>query len=126
MTADIRNPERFDRSMRAVHAEAVKQVPPHIQARLRPVAVRAPARRTWAAPLGWSLATAAVAVLALALGMRTPPGPAPADPAAGPALAASPAGPVPFDPYEDPLIAFDEDPDLFIWLASEAQPLAME
>ena len=30
------------------------------------------------------------------------------------------------DPYDDPLIAFDEDPDLFVWLDSVAQPLAME
>lgn len=128
MTGDIDNQARFDRMARALHAEAVGQVSPHTLARLRPRSGRGrePASRGWSAPVGWSLATACAAVFVLALGARTlvAPGPADADPAH--AVTTVPEAPAAFDPYEDPLIAFDEDPDLFVWLASDARPLAME
>ena len=125
MTGDIDNQERLDRVARALHAEAVGQISPHTLARLRPRAEGQPARRGWSAPVGWSLATACAAVFVLAVGVRTlvAPDPVEADPA--PAVASVSPAPA-FDPYEDPLIAFDEDPDLFVWLASEARPLAME
>lgn len=120
--------ERIDRIARAIHAEAVDRVPQHTLARLRPRSAAAPARRGWrpTPALGWSLATACAAVFVFAVGMHTlvaPEGPQ-ATPA--PALAEVPAEMSTFDPYDDPLIAFDEDPDLFVWLESVAQPLAME
>lgn len=125
MTGDIDNQERFDRMARALHAEAVEQIRPHTLARLRPRAEGEPARRGWSAPVGWSLATACAAVFVLALGVRTLVAPDPVDADAAPAVASSPVAPA-YEPYEDPLIAFDEDPDLFVWLASDARPLAME
>lgn len=127
MNGEFDNNERIDRIARAIHAEAVDRVPSHTLARLRP-RTAAPARRGWrpTPALGWSLATACAAVFVFAVGMHTlvtPEGPQ-ALPA--PALAEVPAAVPAFDPYDDPLIAFDEDPDLFVWLDSVAQPLAME
>lgn len=123
MTAQIDNQERLDRMARALHTEAVAQVSPHTLARLRPRPRGESTHRGWWGALpGWSLATACAAVFIVALGMRTlvAPGPVDADPA--PAVASAPAAPAeaePFAPYEDALIAFDEDPDLFVWLAME-------
>lgn len=130
MTGDRNNQEHIDRVARALHAEAVAQVPPHTLARLRPRAAPARRRHRWPAP-AWPLAAAGAAVLVLAVGVRTLVAPDldGADPgrtAPGPAVATAPAAVPAFDPYEDPLITFEEDPDLFVWLASEARPLAME
>lgn len=126
MTGDIDHQERFDRIARGLHAEAVQQVPAHILARLRPGPARTPLRRGWSAPLGWSLATACAAVLVLAVGVRTPLAPPSPDAGSAPVVAGASEAPAPLDLYEDPLIAFEEDPELFLWLASDAQPLAME
>lgn len=128
MTGEIDNQERIDRIARALHAEAAAHVPPHTLARLRPRVEREPARRGWPAPLGWSLAAACAAVFVFALGVRTlvSPDAGGAGTAPAPAVAVTPAAPPATDPYEDPLIAFEEDPDLFVWLASDARPLAME
>jgi len=127
MTGDIDNQERIDRIARALHAEAVERVPAHTLARLRPRAGREPVPRGWAKPVGWSLATACAAVFVFAVGVRglVSPDAGEADPA--PAVASAPAAPASaIDPFEDPLIAFEEDPDLFVWLASDARSLAME
>ena len=85
---------------------------------------RAP--RGWPVPVGWSLATACAAVFVLAIGVRglVAPDAGEADPA--PAVAAAPAAPAAADPFEDPLIALEEAPDRFVWLASDARALAME
>lgn len=126
MTGEIDNREHIDRIARALHAEAVEHIPPHTLARLRPRAARGPAPRGWPVPVGWSLATACAAVFVLAIGVRglVAPDAGEADPA--PAVAAAPAAPAAADPFEDPLIALEEDPDLFVWLASDARALAME
>lgn len=119
--------DRIDRIARAIHAEAVERVPAHVLARLRPRSSPAPASRWRPAPvLGWSLASACAAALVWAVGTQAlvaPEGP-PAQPA--PVLADAPVGAEAPDPWEDPLITFDEDPDLFVWLAADARPLAME
>ena len=128
MNGEFDNHERIDRIARAIHAEAVDRVPSHTLARLRPRSA-APARRGWrpAPVLGWSLATACAAVFVFAVGMHALVAPeGPQAPPSSPALAQVPAELPAFDPYDDPLIAFDEDPDLFVWLDSDAQPLAME
>ena len=85
----------------------------------------------FARPAGWGVATACAAVVVFAAGMYVlvapdalDPQPFPAD-AMAVANAGLPATPA-LDPYDDPLSTFEEDPDLFVWLASEAQPVAME
>lgn len=128
MTADRHDGMRLDRAARACHQEALRQVSPRTLARLHP---RAPARadRGWRTrPLGWSLATACAAVFAFAAGMQVL---APADDAGTDEMPVATMEAVTVEPridlYEDALVAFEEDPDLFLWLASaEAPPLAME
>lgn len=134
MTRDLRAPhdsQDIDQLARALHAKAVEQVPAHTLARLRPRPEPTSTRSRWLAGRpGWGLATACAAVFMSVAGLYllvSPDGPGlqplPIETAAEPAL------PVPrdgFDPYDDPLSTFEEDPDLFVWLASEAQPVAME
>jgi len=124
---DMRHDD-FDRTMRALHAQAVDQVPPATLYALRVRrgnAARAPARPR--RPGGWWLAAAGMAVFALAIGLRQPgmdPGPAAADPL--PALALANAA-VEAATYDETLAALDEDPDLYLWLgAQDSHMLAME
>lgn len=128
MNREPDNSGRFDRIARAIHAEAVDRIPPHTLAQLRPLQ-EAPARRAWrpAPVLGWSLAAACAAVLAWAVGFHTLVAPGEAPAGAGQLVAVdAPADAPGFDPWEDPLMTFEEDPDLFVWLASDARSLAME
>lgn len=119
--------DELDRIARGLHAKAIAQVPARTLYELR--VRRASAGRAnapaWPRLPAWSLATAAgVAVFALAVGLREDAG-QPAAPEPAPmALAEDAAMEV---AYGDALAAFDEDPELFLWLASvDAQPLAME
>lgn len=117
-------PERFDRVLRALHGQAVAQVSPHTLARLRPrpAPARTPFWHGLRAPLPLAAACAA-ALLALAA-LQLQPG---ADSNVRPQLAAVESDLIDDPPplYDDALAAFEEDPDLFIWLAT-AQPVAME
>ncbi len=115
---------RFDRRLRAVHAEAVEQVSAATMAQLhqrRAAAVAGrPARR-----FGWPLAMASAAVLALAvglgLGLGGSGGPEPGS-SDQPMLALDAAPPV-----EDAYDGLDQSPDFYAWLASsDAELLAME
>ncbi|MGY0560075.1 hypothetical protein ACW7G2_05080 [Luteimonas sp. A277] len=131
MTGDTHNPQHVDHVARALHARAVAHVPAQTLARLRPRPEPAPTRPTWLArPTGWGLATACAAVFVFAAGMYVLVSPDALDPQPFPVeTMADSAASVPapaFDPYDDPLSTFEEDPDLFVWLASDAQPVAME
>jgi anti-sigma-K factor RskA len=119
----------FDHQARRLHQAALAQVSPQTLMRLRAArheaGQQAPARsraRTWR----WLTATAFSAVLAVGLGVqwlpRTPETPAyPATPSV--AQADSDLSTDEFGASS----ALDEDPDLYLWLASaDAQPLAME
>lgn len=107
----------FDRSLQQLQQHADGAVSPATLARLRQArrhatsgADASPWRRR-----GWWLATACSAVLAVTVGVqfnRTPP--------ALPPSAAADAGD---DPTDDALL-FDESPELYLWLGSDA--LAME
>ena len=120
----------FDRQARALHAQAVRQVPSRTLEQLR--IRRARGMSTASAPArgprfaGWTLAAACTAVFALAIGLRQPGlEQAPAEPGAA-LLAATAAPATGADSYET-FATLDEDPDLFLWLASQdALPLAME
>lgn len=121
----------FDRAARALHAQAVDHVPLRTLQQLRArrgIATRAPARAPRA--LGWAIATACVAVLAVAIGLRFD-----RDVTSTPAdmQVTTTADPFATDTasvdggYDDALASYDEDPGLYLWLASsDAQPLAME
>ncbi|KAF1716614.1 hypothetical protein [Pseudoxanthomonas wuyuanensis] len=122
MTASDHNHEHFDRQARQLHAAAVTHLSAQTLARLR--AARhaaqtdaAPARRGhWR----WLAATAFSAVFAVAI--VTQLGPLTQTPEAPDATVADN-----ISDYDPALIVLDENPDLYLWLASsEAQPLAME
>ena len=114
----------FDRSLRQLHAAAVAQISPQTLARLRSARhglenAAAPRRgHAWR----WLAASAFSAVLAVAIGLQFMPR-TDTVPAAQPLIAATDAG----DDYASGSTALDENPDLYLWLASsEAEPLAME
>ena len=119
----------LDRQARRLHQAALAQVSPQTLMRLRAArheaAQHAP-RAGRAHPWRWLTATAFSAVLAVGLGVqwlpRTPD--TPVQPAA-PSLAQADSE-LPTDAF-GASGALDEDPDLYLWLASaDAQPLAME
>ena len=114
--------QSFDHDMRRLHASAVSSISPQTLARLRAArhaAQTAPAPgHAWR----WLAATAFSAVLAVALGVQFLPGAGPRP--AAPPVAAAAAG---AQGYTDTVATLDENPDLYLWLASsEADPLAME
>lgn len=120
----------FDQAMRRLHAEALAQVTPGTRARLRSArhvaATQAPgpARRGF----GWVLASGFAAVFALAIGLQFQQQPRPdaAAPAANGRTAATQA-PAAYE-YDYAVAALDENPDLYLWLASndDALPPASE
>ena len=120
--------DEFDRRMRALHARAVEQVPSRTlyalqvrRANAGAVPGRSPAGRG-----GWWLAGGLAAVFALGIGLRQPglEG-APAADATPPLAAAGTA--VDTAAWDDGLAALDEDPELYLWLASQdSLILAME
>lgn len=127
----------FDATARAVHARALDAVPARTRLALRAAArghagERAPARRGWLPAAGWAFAGAGALALAVGIGLRPGAVTLPdAAPATGPALAALDAADADArtagDAFDLASASFDEDPGLYLWLASaDAQPLAME
>lgn len=120
----------FDRRIRALHAQAVEQVPARTLYELRvrranAASAATPARSAGRAG-GWWLAAGLAAVFALGIGLRqpgldgVPAGDSPPSLAAASAAADAAA-------WDDGLAALDEDPDLYLWLASQdSLILAME
>ena len=109
--------QAFDRAIRALHAQAVAQVSPATRARLR-VARQAATRPSGAREprrLGWVLASGCAAVFALAIGLLLRPAPQ-APTVAAPAVAVAVATPG-YD-ADSAIAALDENPDLYLWLAS--------
>lgn len=118
--------ERFDARLRQAHADAVAHLsgPTRLQLQLRRGA--AATRRAPVAPrsFAWPLAAAcAVAALALGMQLRQPEAPGKAAPASTLPLASAAQDSGVADAYA----AFDEPPDLYLWLESDdAAMLAME
>ncbi|QCO68256.1 hypothetical protein E4582_07675 [Luteimonas yindakuii] len=124
MTAPHGPQDRFDHAARRLHDDALRQITPRTLARLRPRSPAAPATALPSRRPAFALAAACVLALAALLGMQLLPeadSPAPAN-------ATMVARQLPAPPQvSDPLATLEEDPDMFLWLASiEAQPVAME
>ena len=119
----------FDVQARALHRASLAQMSPQAMARLRAArheAQRAAPASGDARPWRWLTATAFTAVLAVGVGLQfLPQAPNPSSPGVTtPAPLASTDGET-LD--ETAAGTLEEDPDLYLWLASaEAQPLAME
>lgn len=129
MTIDLDAGERIDRRARALHAEALAQVPGRTLLQLQGRRTRAGQAVARPRTLAWGLGAAFAAMFAIAVGLR--PGAQVTAPqtagvaAADPAAAAGEAGAT--DGLQDAFLALEEDPDFYLWLASaDAQPLAME
>ena len=120
--------DRFDNAMRDLHAQAVSQVSSATRARLR-VARHAAARpsteREPRRGFHWVLGSGLAAVFAIAIGLQL--GPSPMRPAQTPAPTIS--TPVAMASTSTPrhttafdagtaIAALDENPDLYLWLAS--------
>ncbi|BAV96776.1 hypothetical protein [Lysobacter enzymogenes] len=126
---------RFDAALRDLHAQALERVSPQVRQRLRTIRSEAAAQpqRGRGGLLGWALASSGVAAVAVALGLQfvgtgaPAPGPAPAPLAVAiaPAHEAA-AAPVTVETGYDPdtaVAALDENPDLYLWLASNSDAL---
>ena len=110
----------FDQAMRRLHMQAVDQVSPATRARLRvarQAATTPAATREHRRGPGWVLATGFAAVSALAIGLMLRPSPqAPAATSPAPAVAAATTTAA-YD-ADTGLATLDENPDLYLWLAS--------
>ncbi|MEG3191106.1 hypothetical protein SNE32_02105 [Lysobacter sp. D1-1-M9] len=116
--------EAFDRAVRARHAEALRQVPASIHARLRAHRhATANGTASSVSGTGWRLAGLCAAVFALALGLQhfTAPSMPPSTPP--PLDEITPVAQV-----DLAVAALDENPDLYLWLAAndDALPPAPE
>lgn len=122
--------DRFDQAMRELHAQAVTQVSSATRARLR-VARNAAARPAvprarlhggkagWGAG-NWMLGSGLAAVFAVAIGLQLRPSQAPVPTAAPPAVSVATTEPaIAFD-ADTAVAALDENPDLYLWLASNS------
>lgn len=108
---------RFDQAMRALHAQSLSNISSGTRARLRvarQAAAASPHAREPRRGLGWVLASGCAAVFALVIGLQLRPTPAPVAPAAEPAIAATPA----LYDVDGAVAVLDENPDLYLWLAS--------
>lgn len=120
----------FDHRIRALHAQAVERVPARtlyeLQVRRANAASAATPVRSSGRAGGWWLAAGLAAVFALAVGLRQPglDGVPASEPVPSLAMASAAADAAAWD---DGLAALDEDPDLYLWLASQdSLILAME
>ena len=116
--------DMFDARAQGLHAQALREVPPRT---LRDLHVRRGATtraRPASRALAWPMAGACAALLAVVALVPQPEGALPV-PGGAPEPIAS--GQPPAGSDADAYAALDEDPDLYLWLASrDAQPLAME
>ncbi len=119
----------FDHAMRALHDAAGASLSPTTLARLRAARHSLPNGRSashLASRWRWLGASLAALVLVVAVGVRTGQQ-AGTGPAAESAGVAATGGLDEFESaYPSALAALDEDPDLYLWLASESQPLTLE
>lgn len=114
--------DKFDKQLRQLHAESLASLSPQTLAKLRGARHTA----TQAAPArghGWRWLAAGVvpAVLAIAIGVPYLNKSPSTTPAAGTTVAAQPSA-----DGDDYANALAENPDLYVWLASDGQQLAME
>jgi len=116
------DPTGFDDALRQRHAAAVAHISAHTQLLLRNrLAASTTASRHVVHRMAWAAATACAALFALVVGLELRPRPAPAP---------SPATVVADDSQGEANPAYaslDENPDLYLWLASnDAVALASE
>ncbi len=107
--------DAFDRAMRKLHAQALMQVSPRTRARLRAARTAAATRGAPTRGLRWAVATGFVVVFALAIGLQWR-GPS-SIPTQTAAIGAANGG------TDNAVGTLDENPDLYLWLASNDDTL---
>ena len=126
------NDDRFDDALRATYDASLDQLSPRTRAQLQQrrraaLAGKASADRVPAWRMAWPVAVAcAVGAVVLGLqirGLETPPAQTTIATVASPATLAAPS-----TADDDTLdyATFEENPDLYVWLASDGAMLAME
>lgn len=115
--------DAFDRAMRELHAQSLTAVSPQARARLRAARTAAGAARAPMRGFGWVLASGCAAVFALTIGLQWR-GPSPTAPAPAPTATIDAAD----DDTDSTVATLDENPDLYLWLASndDTLPVALE
>lgn len=114
----------FDLAAIRHHAQSLGAIPPHTLARLRAARHAATTRAAPARGIGWMLAggCAAVFALAIALQLQRSPTDTPQPVQTAATDAADDAGDS-RDAEVDGVIALDENPDLYLWLAANDDAL---
>jgi len=113
--------ESFDRAMRDLHAQALTRVSPQTRARLRATRTAADTRHAPMRGLVWVLAGGCAAVFALAIGLQWR-GPSPTTNVPT-QTAGTEAADDSIDSTDSAVDALDENPDLYLWLASNDDAL---
>lgn len=116
----------FDRAVRELHAQALSQVSPQVRARLRAARTAAATAHAPRHAWRWALASGCAAVFALTIGLQWQ-GPSPAT-VVPTQTATSNATDDRADDSDNAIAALDENPDLYLWLASndDTLPVAWE
>lgn len=115
---------RFDDAMRGLHRQALGAVTPATRQRLRAGRTGTARRRHGGA---WALGASVAAVAALAIGLQLR-SPQPYAPGAASTVAAATSAPASAGAVDATAVAtLDENPDLYLWLASsDADLVALE
>lgn len=124
MSTERHDSHPFDAGVRELHRAAVEHVSAQSLGRLRSARRDLPLNFPGAQPWHWGTAALASAVLAVAIGMQLLPSSAP-DPVAATSATLAATTEAASD-YPASLAALDENPDLYMWLAAEFDPLALE
>ncbi len=111
--------DKFDATLRAAHAAALANVSPPTLQRLR--GARHAATQAHAPRPRWWLSATVPAVLAIAIGLPWLNGRVTHAPAAHAVAPAAVTG-----NNDDYTATLDENPDLYLWMASDGKQLAME
>ncbi|HVR81507.1 MAG TPA: hypothetical protein VHF02_05450 [Luteimonas sp.] len=114
--------QEFDHALRRRHAEAITHLSARTQVQLRnQLAAAAAAPRRPAHRVAWTAAASFAALFALAIGLQLRPQPTTAPQSAATSIARD------HDDSDATLATLDENPDLYVWLASkDAVALASE
>ena len=128
-TQDTQDAERFDQAMQTLHTQALEQTSPSTRQKLRNARTTSARARPTHRGLSWAgAAVATVFALAIGLNFRSGSLPTPVTSPVGEIVTAA-APPTATatdddsDSYESAVTALDENPDLYVWLASNDDAL---
>lgn len=113
----------FDLMARRHYQQSLQAIPPRTLARLRAARHEAATRTPPARGLGWMLAGGCATVFAMAIALQLQQSPTPAPEQTATTNAAIDAADLRSDEADSVIAALDENPDLYLWLASNDDAL---